>query len=127
MKPHIEVVRVALARNGLARWALQLGCLATGLLLLSCDKTPLATPKPRVLEGPSVSASASSQAADASLPNAASVVVPATPTAADPTAGRTNSALTRTQESNAMPLPGQNNDHSAPLSPAKPTRPTSSP
>jgi hypothetical protein len=28
--------------------------------------------------------------------------------------------MSRAQESAAMPLPGQNNDHSAPLIPAKP-------
>lgn len=127
MRPHTELGRVARAHTGLASWALQVGCLAAGLLLVSCDKSPLATPKPRVLASPSASASASSQAADASLPEAASVVVPATPTAADPTAGRTNRALTRTQEVNTMPLPGQNDDHSAPLSPAKPARPASTP
>ena len=36
-----------------------------------------------------------------------------------PPAGRTNRAMTGAQESNAMPLPGQNNGHSAPLTPPK--------
>jgi hypothetical protein len=31
---------------------------------------------------------------------------------------RSNSTMTRAQESNAMPMVGQNNDHSAPLTPA---------
>jgi hypothetical protein len=31
----------------------------------------------------------------------------------DPAAGRSNTEMSRTQESTAMPLPGQNNDHSA--------------
>jgi hypothetical protein len=37
----------------------------------------------------------------------------------DATAGRTNGTMTRAEESSAMPMPGQNNDHSAPIGPAK--------
>jgi hypothetical protein len=47
---------------------------------------------------------------------------PMTPSAgpmADAAAGRTNGAMTRSHESSAMPMPGQNKDPSAPLSPAK--------
>jgi hypothetical protein len=49
------------------------------------------------------------------LPPAASVVTPV-PGVPQPASGvRTNDALTRAQETTAMPVPGQNNDHSAPL------------
>jgi hypothetical protein len=61
------------------------------------------------------------------VPAADAVVTPATATKADAPAGRTNSSMTREQESSKMPLPGQNNDHSAPLSPAKPAKPASGP
>jgi hypothetical protein len=33
--------------------------------------------------------------------------------------GRSNNTMSATQESTAMPMPGQNNDHSAPLGPAR--------
>ncbi len=56
---------------------------------------------------------------DASVPTAASVLTPARDVKVDPNAGRSNQPMTRAQESTAMPLPGQNNDHSAPLPPAK--------
>jgi hypothetical protein len=55
----------------------------------------------------------------ATVPAADTVFAPpsAVPNASAP-AGRTNSSLTRADEANAMPLPGQNNDHSAPVMPA---------
>lgn len=59
-------------------------------------------------------------AGDNSVPPAASVVAPATQARPDPTAGRSNGAMSPAQESGAMPMPGQNNDHSAPLRPAAP-------
>jgi hypothetical protein len=37
----------------------------------------------------------------------------------DPKPGRSNDTISAAQESTAMPMPGQNNDHSAPLGPAK--------
>ena len=52
------------------------------------------------------------------VPSAASVVSAETVAPnAYATAGRSNSSLTRAQESSGMPLPGQNNDHSAPVAP----------
>ncbi|MBT9492904.1 MAG: hypothetical protein IV107_11290 [Paucibacter sp.] len=65
---------------------------------------------------------AASLTATPSVPAAAEVFANAdntTANKADPTAGRSNSAMSRTQESTAMPMPGQNNDHSAPLTPPK--------
>lgn len=63
---------------------------------------------------------------DASLPSASSVFdapAAAAPAAVDPAASavqaRANGELTPVQESRAMPLPGQANDHSVPVSPPK--------
>ncbi len=56
---------------------------------------------------------------DSSVPDTASVVAPGGAPKADAAAGRTNNSMTQAQESNQMPMPGQNNDHSAPLTPAK--------
>lgn len=64
-------------------------------------------------------AAAASSSVDPSVPPVATVMSPPNETKVDPTAGRTNKAMTGVQESTAMPMPGQNNDHSAPLSPAK--------
>ena len=56
---------------------------------------------------------------DTSVPPAATVIAPPPATKTDPVAGRANSTMSQTQESTAMPMAGQNNDHSAPLTPAK--------
>jgi hypothetical protein len=57
--------------------------------------------------------------ADPSVPVAASVSSPATATEADPAPARSNKAMSAAQEFTAMPMPGQYNDHSATLEPAK--------
>lgn len=57
--------------------------------------------------------------ADPSVPSAESVLPPVNATKADPTLGGSNGTLSAAQESTAMPMPGQNNDHSTPLRPAK--------
>jgi hypothetical protein len=89
-------------------FALLIGLIAA-LSLSACDKRPLDPPAPQV--SPVTAASAA-----LSVPSAAAVFASsATATKPDPTAGRSNSAMSRTQESAAMPMPGQNNDHSAPL------------
>jgi hypothetical protein len=56
---------------------------------------------------------------DPSVPDAGSVLAPAATTPTNPAAERSNGPMSPVQESGAMPLPGQNNDHSAPLLPAK--------
>ena len=58
--------------------------------------------------------------ASSSVPDAATVLGTTSETKQDPAAGRANKTMSRAEESTAMPLPGQNNDHSAPLPPAKP-------
>lgn len=80
------------------------------LSLSACDKRPPPPPAPQVI----------SPVTTESVPAAAEVFSSAaTATKPDPTAGRSNSAMSRTQESTAMPMPGQNNDHSAALTPPK--------
>jgi hypothetical protein len=91
----------------------------TALALIACGKAPseppAATAKPPTYETVPVPAGGSGT----SVPDAASVLTPAGAAKADPAAGRSNNAMSRSQESSAMPVPGQNNDHSAPLGPAK--------
>lgn len=105
-------------------------CMAAATLV-ACGKpapgtpTPSPTPYPTppsmstVAADKTASAPTGGAAKDASLPAAETVLTPATATKVDPAAGRSNKAMTNAQESSAMPLPGQNNDHSAPLPPAK--------
>jgi hypothetical protein len=109
----------------------------TTLLLGACDRSatsPMATAPTASQAMPAATASAAEEAAataaisstasaasgtDPSVPPAASVLEPAPAAKADAAQGRTNKAMSRTQESTAMPMPGQNNDHSAPLPPAR--------
>lgn len=91
----------------------------TALALAACGQGPTdpsaTTPTP--VQGETAPTTAG--AADTSVPDAGSVLTPAIAAKADPAAGRSNNSMSRTQESSAMPLPGQNNDHSAPLTPAQ--------
>lgn len=91
----------------------------TALALGACSKSPLDAPLPRVAPTQSAPTSNTSGTRDVSVPAADAVLTPAPATPVDPAAGRANKTMSRTQESSAMPLPGQNNDHSAPLPPAK--------
>lgn len=91
-------------------------CGLSALLLGACDRDRLAPPTPRV-EPVQVEATSTQPAGNnTSVPTADSVFSPAAETAKPaPTAVRTNKAMTRAEESNAMPLAGQANDHSAPV------------
>ena len=94
--------------------------LCTGMLALSaCDKTPVSPPAPKVEAAQTGSAAAAGSVANTSVPTADSVFPAANAAKVDPNLGRSNSPLSAAQESAAMPMPGQNNDHSAPLGPAK--------
>ena len=91
------------------------------LLLNACDKGHPGPTVPRV-EPMQVDPGAIQQspAANTTVPPAESVVGPANEAPkADAAAGRSNSTMTRAQESSAMPMAGQNNDHSAPLTSEK--------
>jgi hypothetical protein len=101
-------------------WAAAVVCLlAAGLI--GCQKTPDAS-RPAVPDAAAPGTAKTFPGTQSESPTTTSVapgevgVAPATAKASEPAAsGRTNNSMTRAQESNAMPLPGQNNDHSAPL------------
>lgn len=84
---------------------------ACGALLSACDKLPKQPPTPTMSQ-PAVAPSA----ADPSVPSAASVFAPGNGAKADPAPGNTDGNRKPAQESDTKLLPGQNNDHSAPLS-----------
>ena len=91
-------------------------------LLCACQKTPPAQPDSRSPSAAqAVPGTQAGSASETSVPPANTVLAPADAKPAEPAAaGRTNAAMSRAQESAAMPMPGQNNDHSAPLSTPKP-------
>ncbi len=95
--------------------------------LVACDRKPSTPPAPTVSLLPIESRSSASGTPDPSVPPADTVVTPAAQVKPDPAAGRTNRAMSRNQESSAMPMPGQNNDHSAPLASTKPASGASAP
>ena len=85
--------------------------------LTGCDKKPSDAPMP-VLSSP-VPVGAVTPAGtptDPSLPSASSVFPSGT---TDPALAKTDGTRKPAQESDTKPMPGQNNDHSAPLSTAK--------
>ena len=93
--------------------------LLTALALSACNKAPPVPPASPMAPPQVEAAPASVGGSDQSVPDAASVVTPSAGARADPAAGRTNGAMSPGQESSAMPMPGQNNDHSAPAAPAR--------
>jgi hypothetical protein len=103
--------------------ALPLVLVALGLVLLplaGCDKLAPGPPAPQLRSGVEIPGSDASPYGDTSVPSASAVFAaePAAPKPEMP-AGRSNAPLSAAQEAVAMPLPGQNNDHSAPLPPAR--------
>jgi hypothetical protein len=93
--------------------------LLMALVMIACSKEPSAPPAPMTTAPPVETPPAKAGGPDTSVPDAGSVLTPSAGPKADPTAGRTNGAMTPSQESSAMPMSGQNNDHSAPVGPAK--------
>lgn len=96
--------------------------LCAGVLCLgACDKTPTDPPTPMVdkpvATAPGVTGG---PASDPSLPSAESVLSQGNVTKADPTPVRSDGTRNPGQDATATPLPGQNNDHSAPISSARP-------
>jgi hypothetical protein len=90
------------------------------ILLGACDKTP--PPLPAPITGLSAPADTGAAAATVTLPvvpSAASVFPPTGSPSADPAAGNTDGTRKPAKESDTLPMPGQNNDHSAPLSPTR--------
>jgi hypothetical protein len=96
-------------------------CLSSLLLLTACDKERSEPPVPLVKPAQVQAGTTPSTAAETSVPAADSVRAPANEKPKQgAAAGRSNDKMTRAQESSAMPMVGQNNDHSAPLAAAKP-------
>lgn len=91
----------------------------TVLVLSACNRAPSEPPPSMVRPVLGESVPTTTDTPDTSVPDARSVLTPAAAVKADPAAGRSNNAMSSVQESTAMPMPGQNNDHSAPLTPAK--------
>ncbi|MFP8778529.1 hypothetical protein [Hydrogenophaga sp. RWCD_12] len=81
-----------------------------GVFLSACDKLPKQPPTPTMSQ-PAGTPSASAP----SVPSAESVFAPGNDTKADPSLGKTDGTRKPAQESDTKLLPGQNNDHSAPL------------
>src|SRR3990167_12853 len=90
------------------------------LLLSACDKTPVVPTAPDANQpAPNEYGATQGPATDPSLPRAESAFPPGTNARTDPALGETDGTRKPKQESDVKLLPGQNNDHSAPLSPAK--------
>ncbi len=86
------------------------------LLVAGCDKKRPDSPAPQVRSDTAVPIPATAGPGNTSVPAAATVLTPAESRAnANPTEVRTNKTMTRAEESAAMPMAGQANDHSAPL------------
>lgn len=90
----------------------------TALSLSACKPSRTDPPAPMANQSPMAAGSVNNSAGDTSVPSAGAVLAPGAAAKPDTTSGRTNTSMTRAQESTAMPMPGQNNDHSAPLSTA---------
>ena len=95
-------------------------CGLSALLLGACERERLAPPIPRVEPVRVETGAMPAGEKSTSVPTADSVFSPTaeTPKPA-PTAVRTNKAMTRAEEANAMPMAGQANDHSAPVGAAR--------
>jgi hypothetical protein len=93
--------------------------LVLALVMSACSKAPPTPPVPDSTATQNETMPARGGSSDTSVPDAGSVLSPSAEPKVDPAAERTNKAMTRGQESSAMPMPGQNNDHSAPAAPAR--------
>lgn len=94
---------------------------ASTLLLAACDRDVAELPKaPQRDAAGEPTTATNTPSRDGSVP-AASVVLAGQPGGPQNAASgaRTSAALTGAQESTAMPMAGQNNDHGAPLPPAR--------
>jgi PBP1b-binding outer membrane lipoprotein LpoB len=93
--------------------------IGAAFLLAACDQRPEPVASQAESAASSVAMS-SSTPPDPSVPAADSVLrSPAAGTTTEAPGTRTNATLSGAQESNAMPMAGQVNDHSAPLAAAK--------
>lgn len=93
---------------------------ASVMFLGACGKTTPAPPKPVINPSvPNLSGGTSGAVANPGVPSAGSVFPPSNGGSGDPAQSKTDGTRKPAQESDTLPMPGQNNDHSAPLSPAK--------
>lgn len=93
---------------------------ASAMCLVACDQTTPPPAMPMVEQPkPTESAATTAPAPNTSVPSAASVFPPAKADKTDPALGKPDGTRKPAQASAGTPMPGQNNDHSAPLSPAK--------
>lgn len=89
------------------------------MLLAACEKTTPAPPTPMLTQPVAAEPGATTDvAAQPSVPSAASVLPPLNADPVDPALGETDGTRKPKLASDEQLLPGQNNDHSAPLSPA---------
>lgn len=95
-------------------------CSLGALLLAACDRREADTTAAPVLPPRVETGLPPASTPDTSVPAADSVLSPA-PGASQPVAAatRSNTGMTPAQESSAMPMAGQNNDHSAPVATGK--------
>jgi hypothetical protein len=97
----------------------------SALTLSACDKGPAPPGAEAEKPASAMEGARAPSAVDTSVPPADSVAMPsAAPAGPAAAVGRSNSSMTAPEQSGAMPLPGQNNDHSAPAAGTKtPARP----
>ncbi len=109
------------SENGMVGgWLVTLLALLALLALSGCERKPADPPTPKAElntpVAPAPAVASSSGTPDPSVPAAAATVAVQAPAAAstarDEPANRPTDGLTKAQESNAMPMPGQVNNHS---------------
>lgn len=96
--------------------------LCAGVLSLgACDKTQTTASAPMVDQPmPSASGVMAGPLTDPSLPSAESAISQSNVSKTDPTPVRTDGTRQPAQDGRTTPMPGQNNDHSAPLGAGRP-------
>jgi hypothetical protein len=93
---------------------------ASVLSLGACDKASTTPPTPQADRPlPAGSDARAGPVGDPSVPSAESALGPANTSKANPTVVAKDGERSPAQVSKGVPLPGQNNDHSAPLDTAK--------
>ena len=90
------------------------------LMIVACGKNSEITSPPNTLPEPPRMNANTPSGSTTGVPNAEAVFSAPTVPPSAPPAGRPNSVMTPGQEATGMPIPGQNNDHSAPLPSEKP-------
>ena len=109
------------AKENVMRTPLALIALFASVLLLgACDKPPTTVPAPEVDPPVSVESVARARSGlDPSVPTTESAFPTTNANEAKPTVAVSDGERNPAQASKGLPMPGQNNDHSAPLGPAK--------